>query len=797
MKKIALLAALFLMSLNLIAQNNTTDTLVKSAIEQSRNILSDSSTLTMMVKLSKAVDAINNINLTLDKGFNTHSIDAGIADIEFRIAYSDSVVNGLEDHLSYRLLKSQSIFLEQIKINLDAYNKQLSRFNQDITKVQKDILHFIKDSTFKLQTTDSVFRNELVVNYNKILEKWIKADSVNKIRSMQIVKLESRLTIDYMRWSSLSENVKIRLVHFNENIFKPGNKPLLQAKRSDYSKSLLDVTEHSAKTGSTVMLYYLRSQWFTNLLTILLMVWFLTWILFIKRQFRKNIIGYMRSMGVRLKYLTSNPVYATLLLAFSIAPFLYPNPPVIFVELIWSILGLILTALFFKDKRITWRIRILWAIFFVLFRIVAFINLYLYTSFEERWLLLLLNVVLITINVMQLLTNNKALLFNKNRTLFVSMISISLHLGAIACNFIGLFNLAKILTASATFGLFTAIALSVFIDVTKEALSFQLAHLRTIFQNTHEKTFLKLYKFITSLLSVLSIIAWIVIFLESLNIFSYLKDNISIALNNPIVVGSTTFTIGGVLLYLFIVWLSVIISNFISILADLTTTENKKYFRLSNIKLFLKLGVITGGILLAFMASGIPIDKLAIVLGALGVGISFGLQHLVSNLVAGIMISMERPVRIGDSIEIGEHKGTVREIGIRSIHITSQNGSEIIIPNGDLLTRHVVNWTIDDKNKRIGVTLLIKYDNDLHHVKALVNDVLKNAELIMKNPAPEVLTGNLSNGSIEINCFFWCADLSKAEFIKGKVLENIYDVFKKHSITLKDNLNLEINTIGS
>ena len=90
-----------------------------------------------------------------------------------------------------------------------------------------------------------------------------------------------------------------------------------------------------------------------------------------------------------------------------------------------------------------------------------------------------------------------------------------------------------------------------------------------------------------------------------------------------------------------------------------------------------------------------------------------------------------------------------------------------------------------------------KLMTQINQLTQVVNGVLKNDQLIMKNPAPEVLTGNLSNGSIEINCFFWCADLSKAEFIKGKVLENIYDVFKKHSITLKDNLNLEINTIGS
>ncbi|HNP21000.1 MAG TPA: mechanosensitive ion channel [Panacibacter sp.] len=787
MKKTALLfASVFMIVFCCTGQGSNTDSLTWKAIERSKDILSDSSTLTMMTKLSGTIDAINAINLSLDKGFNTRSIDAGITDIEERIAYSDSVINGLEDHLSYRLLKSQSVFLEQVKKNLDAYSKQLTRLNQDIAKAQKNILHFINDPSFKINATDSILKEELVSDYKRILEKWISADSVNKIRSTQIAKVEGRITVDYMKWATLSESIKAKLENFNQNILKPSDRPLLRAEKSDYPQDIFEITKRSAKAGSTIMMYYLKSQWVADFTTILLAAWFFAWIIFIEKQFKKNIIGYMRSMGVRLKYLSSNPFYATLLLAFSISPFFFPNPPVIFVELMWSLLGLVLTALFFKDKRITWRVRILWAVFFVLFRVVAFLNLYLYTSYEERWLLLLLNVVLIAISVVQYLTNKKALIFNRSRALMMTVLVVVLHTGAIVCNFMGLFNLAKVLTASATFGLFTAIVLHVFVDVIKEALTFQLAHLRILFLNVHEKTFLRLYQLLTSTLAFLAAVAWVVIFLQSLNIFSYLKDSVTVFLNNPIELGSTTFTIGGVLLYLFIIWVSVVLSNFISILTDLTTTENKKYFGLSNVKLFLKLGVITGGVLLAFMATGIPMDKLAIVLGALGVGISFGLQHLVSNLVAGLMISMERPIKVGDTIEIGEHKGTVKEIGVRSIHITSSNGAEIIIPNGDLLTRHVVNWTLNNKNVRVTVTLLIKYENDLHSAKALVAEALCNDSLIMRTPGPQILTNDLSYGSIELSCYFWCSDLSKADAIKGEVLENIYDRFKKNNITFRE-----------
>ena len=156
-----------------------------------------------MTKLSKATEAITTIDITLDKGFNTQSIEEGIKDIEIRIAHADSIINGLEDHVSYRLLKSQSIFLDQVKIKLDGYSKRLTKFNHDIRKVQKDISYFINDPALRINPTDSILIKEFVQDYNKILDRWLKANSANKAKSLQIARIESKIAVDYMRWQSV------------------------------------------------------------------------------------------------------------------------------------------------------------------------------------------------------------------------------------------------------------------------------------------------------------------------------------------------------------------------------------------------------------------------------------------------------------------------------------------------------------------------------------------------------------------------------------------------------------------
>ena len=92
--------------------------------------------------------------------------------------------------------------------------------------------------------------------------------------------------------------------------------------------------------------------------------------------------------------------------------------------------------------------------------------------------------------------------------------------------------------------------------------------------------------------------------------------------------------------------------------------------------ILIRLGILSAGILIAFAASGIPIDKLTIIIGALGVGIGFGLQNIVNNLVSGVILAFERPVQIGDAIEVGNRYGVIKEIGIRSGKIVTVEGSE-------------------------------------------------------------------------------------------------------------------------
>ena len=135
--------------------------------------------------------------------------------------------------------------------------------------------------------------------------------------------------------------------------------------------------------------------------------------------------------------------------------------------------------------------------------------------------------------------------------------------------------------------------------------------------------------------------------------------------------------------------------------------------------------MITVGFFLAVSASKFPLDKITIIISAFGIGIGFGLQNIVNNLVSGLILAFEKPIQIGDIIEVDTRSGTIKEIGIRSSKLATSDGAEVIIPNGDLISHHVINWTLSNTNRRVELIVGVAYGSDIEKVKALFNQPAK------------------------------------------------------------------------
>ena len=198
--------------------------------------------------------------------------------------------------------------------------------------------------------------------------------------------------------------------------------------------------------------------------------------------------------------------------------------------------------------------------------------------------------------------------------------------------------------------------------------------------------------------------------------------------------------------------------------------------------MLIRIGVFTIGFLLAVAASGFPLDKLTIIFSAFGVGIGFGLQNVTNNLVSGMILAFEKPIQIGDIIEVNNRMGTVKEIGIRSSKLATPEGSEVIIPNGDLISQNVVNWTLSNTNRQVEILISVAIGTEIAKVTKTLKDLLSNRNDIMTQPEPQIFLSSLTDKSIDFKVQFWAADISDYLELRSRVLVNIAESFNREGI---------------
>ncbi len=161
------------------------------------------------------------------------------------------------------------------------------------------------------------------------------------------------------------------------------------------------------------------------------------------------------------------------------------------------------------------------------------------------------------------------------------------------------------------------------------------------------------------------------------------------------------------------------------------------------------------GLMLALAAAGFEVSQLALVLGALSVGIGFGLQTVVNNFVSGLILMFERPIQPGDTVELSGTVGTVRDIGMRATTFTTFEGADVVVPNGMLLSEKLINWTLSTNTRRIDMPVGVAYGSDPEKVRTLLLDVAQRTERVAQQPPPMVLFTGFGASSLDFSVRAW------------------------------------------
>lgn len=197
----------------------------------------------------------------------------------------------------------------------------------------------------------------------------------------------------------------------------------------------------------------------------------------------------------------------------------------------------------------------------------------------------------------------------------------------------------------------------------------------------------------------------------------------------------------------------------------------------------LKVIVVFIGLMIALRSVGFDMTKLSIIIGALGVGIGFGLQNIVNNFISGLILIYERPIQVGDIIELGALMGEVKSIGIRSSNIRTYDGSEVIVPNSNLVSDQLINWTLSDNHRRMELIVGVAYGTDPQKVIDILTNVADNHPQVVKFPEPRVLFNEFGDSSLNFRLLVWVL-FENGLSVKSDLSVAIDKAFKKHQIEI-------------
>ncbi len=761
-------------SFSVFAQTEDSVTTVHSALlnDSMFQIIDD------MHERSAKMEAINR------RGFNLESIDSNLPGIVETVETVDMTLQHGAQFLDMKALHTFKLLVDQAKSQFDIWRKQLLSYTQQISAAQEDIqrmrdiplleadssnLFFVELYKAELVSLDSTFQQLKVSNDNY---------------SQEIQKLQVLVSRNFYKTNDLQRDLEERIKNYSiRTLGKESNylweKPVANSQEVDainFGKIALAIDQH-------IILSYFLDNFERHL--IIALVLFVLYIIWVRRNY-KAIAGLENSSSI-LKDLhapdtVSNlPLLSGFILIFNVWLLFDLDAPEAYVAFTQFIL-FIATAVFVfkngtKNERKIWLGLLLVYLLFLVFG--ASYN----PNHTTRFLFLAINLYLIFSSLL-LLKQNKPNVKIQRSVRWLLYAIMAMNAGAFLLNCAGRVTLSKALTNAGLIGFVQVIALSIFKDIMITAIQ-----LKTIVYSLKEKqrSFLNMHAMsnqLLKLLSVLTLFLFFAVFAVNLNFFSSFQKGVSEFLFGQRTIGSTTFTIGNIALFFLVIYLSNLAQRYVGYFFGEGSGDSIPEGKRGSKLVIWKLVIIVVGFMLAIIVSGLPLDRVTIVLSAFGVGIGLGLQNVVNNFVSGLILIFERPLQVGDYVEVGGLKGWVKDIGIRATRMESNDGAEIIVPNGSILAGNLTNWTLSSSKVRVEMQVKIAPLSQLALAKDIIRkEILKYNHTVTSRP-PEILQTGLSNAAADLKISFWIDHINRREIAKSAVLNDLYERFAENDISM-------------
>ncbi len=337
-----------------------------------------------------------------------------------------------------------------------------------------------------------------------------------------------------------------------------------------------------------------------------------------------------------------------------------------------------------------------------------------------------------------------------------SIATVLFSISALA-NVIGAVAFGSLVLAVTLASIYDTIAIWIFVVVIEGAMTVALRTTtarRLLIVRYHSDRILAV---VFRVIRVVAVLSWIKFNLNNFGLFNQVFSRLKGFVLYEYHLGSISLSLSSVAIFIITIWLSLKLSQLIRFVLDedvMTRLDLPKGIpaTISKTSTYVILSI---GFVIAVAAAGLDLSRATILVGALGVGIGFGLQNAVNNFVSGLILLFSRPINVGDSIQIGEISGVVKDIGIRATVVQNWQGAEVIVPNATLISDNLVNWTLSDQNRRMEILVGVAYGSPAAQVIEMLTGVAVAHPEVLEDPAPVAIFTGFGDSSLNFELRAW------------------------------------------
>ena len=713
---------------------------------------------TIIINSDSLRSALNKLNIGFINNINIASFQLEYSVLKNEIAKIEDLKSNLhKDSIAKINIELQNIIskFQGLKNSIERYEISLTKSKSNIEQVTKS--HFVDGGNYPV--------------LNTILDKNSRTVS-SKLDSIKILKADIEKSV-----SIAEQTIFIQHNLLSKDSLKTRKmNSLWQSERGDLSKeTIFNNIKNNYKYGNSIERYLLDIDWGSRILLLLLTITYTYGIFKTKYDLTKSKSEHFNKKQLFVILAKAIIFYFTLL---PLVNFFTPTFIIQGSQLI--IIGLY-TALLIGELTVSQR-KILGAIiaFYILDIIV---NMIASDDLFLRIVCILFNLIALSV-----VSYSKRKITNKDSAgyinTFIYIVFAILNITAIVLNIIGEVDHSRSFSIACAVGLVQSFTLQFFVDMIKRDL-------QTRFQRDRiSKGFLlrfnqqRTMKLVIQLLNLACVLIAIFVLANNLQMMDLLVGLADEVLGKVRKIGNISFTLGNLIVAIILIIITNWLQKNISII--LLGGENGKLSQKYNQKMTLfplvRLVIILVGFFIAISALGMSLDKLTVVIGALSVGIGLGMQNIINNFVSGIILVFDKPFRVGDQIELADKKGRVKEIGIRASILQTADGADVIIPNGDLLSGRVVNWTLSHDYSKTSFTILVDKQVDIEKATEWIKEAAESSAYFLPNLGISVSVQDVSDDMVYLSVVAWVNYASNAGSFKSDVFLNLYKKFEAENL---------------